>query len=56
MYGDSQSYYLAQQSYEVDDLQKKLLVCKRALAWAWNNNTDVDAIDWDAFFSAAEEI
>ncbi len=56
MYGDSQSYYLAQSSDECDELRNKLEICKRALAWAWNNNTNVDCIDWDAFFSEAERI
>lgn len=52
---DSASYYLSSRAHEVDQLELKLAACKRALAWAWNNNTDVDAIDWDAFFAAQEE-
>lgn len=55
MYMDSASYYLSQKQDEVDDLQRKLNICKRALAWQWNGDTDVDQVDWDSFFSAAEE-
>jgi len=46
---------LAKAHAEIRKISVKLEKAKRGLAWAWNNNTDVDAIDWDAFFEEGEE-
>lgn len=34
----------------IDRLESEVAACKRALAWAWNNDDRVDLLDWDAFF------
>lgn len=38
----------------IDRLESEVERCKKALVWAWNNDDNVDACDWDAFFGYKE--